>query len=153
MKGRKPKPVEIKRLNGNPGKRPLPEITLIGGREAPPMPDRLSEGAKEAWMEVVPTLDQAGILDAVDGATLEALCNSIARMRQLDEALQGAPLMVPGYRGSESDRLSASTRRHRPRFVGGRRRSDWTPPLAHGSGSARSAGARLTRSSTSSSDV
>lgn len=81
-RGRKPKPVEQKRRAGNPGKRKLPETVLIGGRVAPPMPAYLPSRAKTAWKQIVPALDEIGMLDKVDGPALEALCIEVGIMRQ-----------------------------------------------------------------------
>jgi hypothetical protein len=54
--GRKPKPVELKRITGNPGKRPLPEqsaIMLIAQAIEPPTPARpLLKYGKELWDRV-----------------------------------------------------------------------------------------------------
>jgi hypothetical protein len=54
--GRKPKPVELKRITGNPGKRPLPEqsaIMLIPQAIEPPTPARpLLKYGKELWDRV-----------------------------------------------------------------------------------------------------
>jgi P27 family predicted phage terminase small subunit len=82
MRGRKPKPVEVRRREGNPGRRPLPEPVLIGGRAAPRMPSYLPRRAKTAWRQIVPRLDEVGMLDRVDGPALEALCVQVAIMRQ-----------------------------------------------------------------------
>lgn len=100
MRGRKPKPVEAKRLAGNPGRRPLPEPVLLGGRAAPRMPSYLPDRAKAAWRQIVPRLAAVGMLDAVDGPALEALCVNVAIMREAAGELKGAPMLVPGSHGN-----------------------------------------------------
>ena len=100
MKGRKPKPVEVRRREGNPRKRPLPEPVLIGGRAAPRMPSYLPQQAKTAWRQIVPRLHEVGMLDRVDGPALEALCVQVGIMRQATEeiaALDG--LVATGSQG------------------------------------------------------
>ncbi|MGI8800823.1 MAG: hypothetical protein ACR2KV_01420 [Solirubrobacteraceae bacterium] len=82
MVGRKPKPVEQKRSEGNPGGRPLGDPVIIGGRVAPVMPAYLSVGAKKAWRETVPALTALEMLDRVDGPAVEALSVSIDLMRR-----------------------------------------------------------------------
>lgn len=86
MRGRKPTPVEQKVIEGNPGQRALPEITLIGGRpEAGEMstpPDFLPLDAKEFWVETITRLEDTGMLDLVDYAALEMLAVTYARWRQ-----------------------------------------------------------------------
>ena len=81
MKGRKPKPTALKRLNGNPGRRPLinsePQVTL-GGFSCP---RHLNDEARREWHRVVHDLKDAGVLARVDRAALEAYCVSYARWR------------------------------------------------------------------------
>jgi phage terminase small subunit len=101
MRGRKPKPVEVKRREGNPGRRPLPEPVLIGGRAAPRMPSHLPQRAKTAWRQIVPRLDEVGMLDRVDGPALEALCVQVAIMRQATaEIAELDSLVTTGRRAS-----------------------------------------------------
>jgi P27 family predicted phage terminase small subunit len=77
-RGRKPKPVEQKIREGNPGHRPLPEpLKLDSG--PPVKPDHLPPAAGELWDEVVTVLVAAGIADKVDKAALTALCVQWAR--------------------------------------------------------------------------
>lgn len=99
MQGRKPKPVEQRRREGNPGKRKLPEVTLIGGREAPRMPSYLPSDAKVAWRQVVPALAEVGMLDAVDSAALEGLCLMVGTMRAASKGLAGGEMVVEGSQG------------------------------------------------------
>lgn len=51
MMGRPPKPTEVKRRNGNPGKRPLPEavIRLPGAIEVPAPPTSLRKTGRDTW--------------------------------------------------------------------------------------------------------
>lgn len=86
-RGRKPKPVEVKRREGNPGKRPLPDPLLIGGRGVPEQPLGLSPPAAVLWNSEVPKMARAGLLDLVDGPILgqffEAWAVAIASMREM----------------------------------------------------------------------
>lgn len=96
-KGRKPKPVEVKRREGNPGKRPLPDATLIGGRGAPDKPLGLSTVAGSLWDIEVPKMVDAGVLDLCDGPVLgqyfEAWSIAIMAAKEVDE--NGAMILVP----------------------------------------------------------
>ena len=51
--GRPPKPIELKRLLGNPGNRPLPDLNNIThlpmAKEIPPHPENLQEHGKKLW--------------------------------------------------------------------------------------------------------
>jgi len=99
-RGRKPKPVEQRRREGNPGKRKLPDPVLIGGRQAPKMPVYLPSRAKTAWRQIVPALNDIGMLDRVDGPALEALCIQIGVMREAAAGLAKAKkLTATGSQG------------------------------------------------------
>lgn len=90
-KGRKPKPVEVKRREGNPGKRALPDVVLVGGRGEPDKPPGLSGVADALWDLEVPKMAHAGLLDRIDGPMLGqyfeawAVCIGAARELYGDE--------------------------------------------------------------------
>jgi len=74
-RGRRPTPAQVKRLLGNPGKRPIrPDLSAASG--VPPMPKRLMVDpiAVEKWHELVPILTQLGTLTVADGEALATLC-------------------------------------------------------------------------------
>lgn len=86
MRGRKPKPAEVRIREGNPGKRALPEPVLIGGRPSQDTmgdpPEHLSALAQEFWADTVSLLIEVGVLDHVDRPALEMLATQYARWRQ-----------------------------------------------------------------------
>lgn len=100
MTGRKPKPVEQRRREGNPGKRKLPQPVLIAGRSAPEPPPGLPPEALDVWHAVVPTLQQVGLLDAVDAVALEGLCVLVARAREARKLLAREGLVTKTDRGT-----------------------------------------------------
>lgn len=75
MRGRKPKPVEQKIAEGNPGHRPLPSTILIAGRPVPAEledpPDDLGLFGREWWAETVPAMAESGFLDRIDYSNLK----------------------------------------------------------------------------------
>ena len=80
MKGRKPKPIALKRLAGNPGKRPL------GDEPQPPVPDsvpyvprHLNTEAKREWRRIVKVLMDLGLYTEVDRAALAMYCQAWGR--------------------------------------------------------------------------
>ena len=89
MKGRKAKPISLKRLEGNPGKHRLPteaeEVIIAPG--APELPNWLDAEAKAEWRRVVPELTAVGLLGKVDRAALAGYCQSWARWKQAEDAL------------------------------------------------------------------
>lgn len=87
-KGRKTKPTSLKLLDGNPGKRPLPEnepIPLDASKPTPP--SHLNEYALEEWNRVCDGLHAMGILFNIDMAILAAYCVSYSRWKQAEEIL------------------------------------------------------------------
>jgi P27 family predicted phage terminase small subunit len=98
--GRKPKPTNLRVLQGNPGKRPL-KTNEPKPRPVPPvMPAHLKGLAKEEWERVVPILERLGILTEVDGAALAGYCQSFARWVQCEKRLtsKGLTFTTPsGY--------------------------------------------------------
>ena len=88
MRGRRPKPTDLKRLQGNPGKRRLPENEpeLLPGTLVPP--DWLKGEALEFWDELVPILDEMGILSTSDRLALAALCSAFGDYRAASEILE-----------------------------------------------------------------
>lgn len=76
MRGRKPKPTALKILEGNAGKRPLPEdepkppvIDIL-----PPAPRRLGPAGRAEWRTQVATLTSTRVLTVSDLLALEQLC-------------------------------------------------------------------------------
>ena len=87
MKGRKPKPSNLRRLHGNPGRRPLRENEPEPKRGIPDPPERLTGAALEHWRELVPELDEMGVLTTADGFALALLCEAWAECLEAGEIL------------------------------------------------------------------
>lgn len=89
MKGRKPKPTALKRLAGNPGKRPLndnePEFTLITDIEPPTW---LSDKAIVMWETVMPELLRNKVLTVADIHNVEVFCMAYNRWRQAEDDIK-----------------------------------------------------------------
>ncbi len=77
-RGRKPKPVRLRVLAGNPGKRALPAEPAIdpGIPERPPFLDRR---AREEWDYIVAQLGPAAVLRKVDRMPLAGYCLAVSR--------------------------------------------------------------------------
>lgn len=91
--GRPPKPVELKVVEGNPGKR-----QIIEPPKAPPArpncPAWLSDYAKTEWRYLVPVLDELGLLTKVDRPALSMMCDALGDFRQAAEELQKASSLM-----------------------------------------------------------
>jgi P27 family predicted phage terminase small subunit len=83
MPGPVPKPLRLKQLEGNPGKRRLnknePQFSGL-----PTCPDWLTPLAKIEWDSVVAEMASLDMLRKVDSASLAAYCQSYARWRSAE---------------------------------------------------------------------
>lgn len=74
------KPDALKKLQGNPGKRPLnndaPKFPIFDKEDLPKPPSWLNTPAKKEWKRLVPILHQAGVLTQADTGTLAAYCQA-----------------------------------------------------------------------------
>ncbi len=88
MKGRKPKPTELKKLAGNPGRRPLNENEPKIRAGKPRCPGHLNDYAKGVWKRVAPLLYEAGLLTLIDRDMLAAYCIEVGRSIEAEEILK-----------------------------------------------------------------
>lgn len=91
MVGRKPKPIEQRIAEGNPGRRPLPQPVHLDQERLDELrepPEGLDPRAKEFWTFAVDKLLGAGVLDRVDAPTLEMLATAYARVCHARDAIK-----------------------------------------------------------------
>jgi P27 family predicted phage terminase small subunit len=86
--GRKPIPTTLKRLRGNPGRRPIPSGEPQPMADASYCPRWMDDTAKAEWRRVSGELREMGLLTVVDRAALEAYCQTYARWRQAEETIR-----------------------------------------------------------------
>jgi P27 family predicted phage terminase small subunit len=101
MAGRPPKPTQLKKLQGNPGKRALNKAEPKLKASLPQCPRHLSKEAKKEWHRVSHELHNAGLLTRVDRGALAAYCQAWARWVKAEEDLADEDLTletVNGYR-------------------------------------------------------
>jgi P27 family predicted phage terminase small subunit len=87
LPGRKPKPTELRILEGVPGHRPLNENRPKPAPIKPDCPDWLLPEARIEWDRVADHLAQLGLLTIIDRAALAAYCQAWARWREAEEAI------------------------------------------------------------------
>jgi P27 family predicted phage terminase small subunit len=89
MRTRPKKPTRLKRLMGNPGRRPLNDREPLPIRTGePPIPDWLqSPLALEEWRRRIPELAQMGVVAPIDGTTCGAYCELFGRWRTAENAI------------------------------------------------------------------
>jgi len=104
MRGRRPKPTALKKLQGNPGHRRLNELEPVPAAVAPPCPAFIQGAARQHWDEVAPELEAMGVLSRIDGPMLAAYCEAFAQWRKALDMLKlgyvlktasGYPLLSP----------------------------------------------------------
>lgn len=81
------KPTAIKRLEGNPGKRPLNKNEPKPKTVIPNCPQWLLPEAKKEWKKIVQGLGKLGLITCVDGAALAGYCQSWARYVEAEKYL------------------------------------------------------------------
>ncbi len=77
-RGRKPKPTALKKLAGNPGKRPLNAAEPKPPPEAPDPPRHLNDEARAEWQWLCATLHQLKLLAKSDKAIMTLYCETWA---------------------------------------------------------------------------
>lgn len=107
MGGRRPKPTHLKLLQGNPGRRPLNTSEPKPPAELPPVPDHLSDLAKQEWERTGLQLLKLGLLTSIDRSAFAAYCTVYARWVEAEVALRqtgpvvrspsGYPMLNPYY--------------------------------------------------------
>lgn len=100
QRGRKPKPTPLKLLEGNPGKRPLPQGEVRPPSKAPRCPPWLEEDAKKEWKRMGKILEGMGLLTDMDMTAFAGYCQAYARWKEAEEFLSkhGSIIKTPnGY--------------------------------------------------------
>lgn len=89
MAGRRPKPIALKMLQGNPGGRPLAKTGAPFEAGAPEKPSWLNEEAAAEWDRLVAKLyDESGILSPAHFGILLTTCQHYAQFREADAFIQ-----------------------------------------------------------------
>ena len=94
-RGRKPKPTALKRLQGNPGRRPLPENEPEPQalKSMPRAPSYLDVEGRKFWKEIGAELLEVGLITELDLSAFAACCVAYSRWRQAQKDLNGADLI------------------------------------------------------------
>jgi P27 family predicted phage terminase small subunit len=99
MKGRPRKPLKLKLIEGNRGKRKLPETELkpVGKARCP---RHLSKTAKAEWRRLAPKLEKLGLLTAIDGPALALYCQAYARWVEAEKHLENEDPVIESETGT-----------------------------------------------------
>jgi P27 family predicted phage terminase small subunit len=112
-RGPPPTPTRVKKLRGNPGRRPLGEDAEPQPRPSSAEPEKdLSAEAKRVWRRLAPELLRVGVLTEVDRLEFGRLCELVVMVKDLRRQLkaEGFTIVaeVTGRDGSKGER----TRKH-----------------------------------------
>ena len=92
----RPKPIELKLIEGNPGKRPLPD-PIEKKYEGFDPPEWFDDNALDEWNRVLPELERMGVLDNLDRSLLIVYCSLYSEfVRAQAQSLQGELEMKQG---------------------------------------------------------
>jgi P27 family predicted phage terminase small subunit len=87
-RGAKKTPTTLKVLNGNPGKRTIPEDEVKPKPLMPKKPSFLKGEAAKEWRRIAPKLEALGLLTEIDGSALADYCVSYAHWVECEIFLQ-----------------------------------------------------------------
>lgn len=86
-RGRKRKPTALKRLEGNPGKRPLNEMEPVPPTTQLRCPNYLLPEARKEWRRLAPVLMNMGLLTVADAVPFAGYCQAYARWREAQDEI------------------------------------------------------------------
>lgn len=110
MSGPPPKPTQLKRLEGNPGKRPLNENEPQPKTSRPTCPAILTGPAKTEWKRIVPELEELGLLSELDRAALAMYCIAWGQVVTLGKMLKDQSPIIRTPNGAVIDNPLISQR-------------------------------------------
>ena len=95
MRGRTPKPNAVKVLEGNPGKRALPEQpNVLPGAPEPPESVQADPVALAEWNRILPQLLDVGLCAKIDGAALAGYCSLVSLAHNANESIRRDGVLV-----------------------------------------------------------
>lgn len=127
MAGRPPKPSALRVLEGNPGKRDIPEAPTPE-RARPTRPEFLATEAKREWNRITAELDALGILSRMDRAALATLCELWADVVFYTKEVRARPRVTLTQQGNrQQEPLVGMLNTARKLFLGFAREFGLTP--------------------------
>lgn len=119
MPGPTKKPTELKKLEGNPGKRPLPVAEPRPQLSLPACPTFVQGEGRQEWNRIAPELYHLGLLSQIDRGALGAYCSAyglwvetereLARVRRSFRAMQKMQKKNPNLRMPSNGMVSQTS--------------------------------------------
>ena len=99
MPGPAPKPTAIKKLQGNPGHRPINKREPTPRRRRPTMPGYLTELEQKEWKRITRELRSMGLLTSADADAIAVYCQVACRYQEATKFVQDRGLTVDSPNG------------------------------------------------------
>ena len=94
IRGPKPKPTALRRMQGNPGKRGYNHAEPHPPEGVPDCPSHLNAAARAEWDRLAHVLHNMGVVTLADRAALAAYCQCYGRWVEAEEKLQITPMLL-----------------------------------------------------------
>jgi P27 family predicted phage terminase small subunit len=94
IRGPKPKPTALRRMQGNPGKRGYNHEEPEPPEGLPSCPEHLNPAARDEWDRLANVLHEMGVVTLVDRAALAAYCQCYGRWVEAEEKLRATPILL-----------------------------------------------------------
>ena len=94
MRGRKPKPLAIRRMEGNPGRRPIPSDSPEPPALVPNCPNHVQGEARKEWRRISGELVRLNLVARIDKAALALYCQCWQRWIDAENAVRDLGLIV-----------------------------------------------------------
>lgn len=103
MPGPKTKPTKMKLIEGNPGRRPLPENEPepTVSSDVPAPPEFLSDSAKEEWLDISEKLHRLGLLTEIDNSALALYCQAFGEFVDAQSGIERDGLVLFTDKGNQ----------------------------------------------------
>lgn len=89
-RGPLPKPIALRLLEGNAGKRALNMSDGVNPPiQTPTVPKHLGVEARKEWKRITPLLEELGLISGLDRAALALYCQAFGRLSELEAAFNG----------------------------------------------------------------
>ena len=96
MSGPVPKPTQLKVLDGNPGRRPIPVDEFRPATHVPECPAHLIGEAQREWYRLTAELARYGMVSEVDRGAIAMICTIWARYVEAEEMIARAAQAAHG---------------------------------------------------------
>lgn len=96
----KAKPTALKKLQGNPGKRPLNKYEPKPDNTKPRCPSHLNASAKAEWKRMATKLHDIGLLTYIDKAALAAYCQAYGRWVEAEKVVKKTGILYTTEKGN-----------------------------------------------------